>query len=78
MFRRNDPPDPLEPLEIDGALLPRCVFIHGGPRVFTYYTPKEESVKFFTILSRSASGNRLWTCRWLLARFRDVWPRAGS
>jgi glycerol-3-phosphate O-acyltransferase len=34
-------PDPLEPLEIDGALLPRYVFIHGGPRVFTYYTPKE-------------------------------------
>ena len=40
-------PDPLEPLEIDGALLPRYVFIHGGPRVFTYYTPKEESIKLF-------------------------------
>jgi glycerol-3-phosphate O-acyltransferase len=40
-------PDPLEPLEIDGAVLPRNVFIHGGPRVFTYYTPKEESIKLF-------------------------------
>ncbi|WP_314140288.1 glycerol-3-phosphate 1-O-acyltransferase PlsB [Buttiauxella noackiae] len=40
-------PDPLEPLEIDGAVLPRYVFIHGGPRVFTYYTPKEESIKLF-------------------------------
>ncbi|SMG44937.1 glycerol-3-phosphate 1-O-acyltransferase PlsB [Cedecea sp. NFIX57] len=43
----HDLPDPLEPLEIDGVLLPRYVFIHGGPRVFTYYTPKEESVKLF-------------------------------
>ncbi len=43
----HDLPDPLEPLEIDGALLPRYVFIHGGPRVFNYYTPKEESVKLF-------------------------------
>lgn len=40
-------PDPLEPLEVDGTLLPRHVFIHGGPRVFTYYTPKEESIKVF-------------------------------
>ena len=29
------------------TLLPRYVFIHGGPRVFTYYTPKEESIKLF-------------------------------
>ncbi|VEC01571.1 Glycerol-3-phosphate acyltransferase [Cedecea lapagei] len=43
----HDLPDPLDPLEIDGVLLPRYVFIHGGPRVFTYYTPKEESVKLF-------------------------------
>ncbi|BBU78882.1 hypothetical protein EIMP300_02820 [Escherichia coli] len=27
--------------------MPRYVFIHGGPRVFTYYTPKEESIKLF-------------------------------
>jgi len=40
-------PDPLVPLEIDGVSLPRYVFIHGGPRVFTYYTPKEESIKLF-------------------------------
>ncbi|BDH47552.1 glycerol-3-phosphate acyltransferase [Salmonella enterica subsp. enterica serovar Choleraesuis] len=43
----HDLPDPLEPLEVDGVALPRYVFIHGGPRVFTYYTPKEESVKLF-------------------------------
>lgn len=43
----HDLPDPLEPMEIDGAVLPRYVFIHGGPRVFTYYTPKEESIKLF-------------------------------
>jgi len=40
-------PDPLQPLEIEGVTLPRFVFIHGGPRVFTYYTPKEESIKLF-------------------------------
>lgn len=40
-------PDPLVPLEIDGVTLPRFVFIHGGSRVFTYYTPKEESIKLF-------------------------------
>lgn len=40
-------PDPLEPFEIDGQLLPRYVFIHDGPRVFSYYAPKEESVKLF-------------------------------
>ncbi|WP_105736112.1 glycerol-3-phosphate 1-O-acyltransferase PlsB [Cronobacter dublinensis] len=43
----HDLPDPLEPLVIDGTELPRHVFIHGGPRVFTYYTPKEESIKLF-------------------------------
>ncbi|MFP1452945.1 hypothetical protein ACLB1N_22380 [Escherichia coli] len=26
------------------------MFIHGGPRVFTYYTPKE-SIKLFTTIS---------------------------
>ncbi|WP_347254044.1 glycerol-3-phosphate 1-O-acyltransferase PlsB [Leminorella grimontii] len=40
-------PDPLEPFEMDGQLLPRYVFIHDGPRVFSYYAPKEESVKLF-------------------------------
>ncbi|MDF7679348.1 glycerol-3-phosphate 1-O-acyltransferase PlsB [Enterobacteriaceae bacterium ESL0689] len=45
--QKHDLPDPLIPLEIDGVLLPRYVFIHGGPRVFTYYTPKEESIKLF-------------------------------
>lgn len=40
-------PDPLEPLEIDGHLLPRYVFINKGPRVFKYYEPKQKSVKIF-------------------------------
>lgn len=40
-------PDPLEPLEIDGYQLPRYVFIDNGPRVFSYYAPKQESVKIF-------------------------------
>ncbi|MBV4414104.1 glycerol-3-phosphate 1-O-acyltransferase PlsB [Enterobacteriaceae bacterium YMB-R22] len=40
-------PDPLEPLDIDGTELPRYVFAHSGPRVFTYYTPKEGSIKLF-------------------------------
>lgn len=43
----HDLPDPLQPLEIDGTQLPRYIFIHGGPRVFTWYTPKEESIKLF-------------------------------
>ncbi|MGK2959787.1 MAG: glycerol-3-phosphate 1-O-acyltransferase PlsB [Candidatus Malihini olakiniferum] len=40
-------PDPLKPMEIDGVLLPSHVFINDGPRVFRYYTPKQESVKLF-------------------------------
>lgn len=43
----HDLPDPLEPLEIDGYQLPRYVFIDKGPRVFSYYAPKQESVKIF-------------------------------
>lgn len=43
----HDLPDPLEPLEIDGHILQRYVFAHSGPRVFTYYIPKEESIKLF-------------------------------
>jgi glycerol-3-phosphate O-acyltransferase len=43
--------DPLEPLEVDGALLPRYVFIHGGPRVFTYYTPKKSPSSCSTTIS---------------------------
>lgn len=43
----QDLPDPLNALEIDGTVLPSYVFIHDGPRVFRYYTPKEESVKLF-------------------------------
>ena len=38
----QDLPDPLNSLEIDGTVLPSYVFIHDGPRVFRYYTPKEE------------------------------------
>ncbi len=33
-------PDHAGPLKFDGALLPRYVFIHGGPRVFTYYAKR--------------------------------------
>ena len=44
---RLDLPDPLAPLEIDGTLLPRHVFIHDGPRVFPYYVANPESVKLF-------------------------------
>ncbi|HEU0096944.1 MAG TPA: glycerol-3-phosphate 1-O-acyltransferase PlsB, partial [Rhizomicrobium sp.] len=40
-------PDPLIPLDIDGVLLPRHVFIHDGPRVFRYFSEKLESVKLF-------------------------------
>lgn len=45
--RKHDLPDPLEPLEIDGTVLPRYVFIHDGPRVFPYFVPNLESVKLF-------------------------------
>jgi glycerol-3-phosphate O-acyltransferase len=44
---KHDLPDPLAPLEIDGTLLPRHVFIHDGPRVFPYFVPSLESVKLF-------------------------------
>ncbi|NIH15746.1 glycerol-3-phosphate 1-O-acyltransferase PlsB [Serratia symbiotica] len=43
----QDLPDPLDLLEIDGRVLPSHVFIHDGPRLFRYYTSKEESVKLF-------------------------------
>ncbi|MDF7651644.1 glycerol-3-phosphate 1-O-acyltransferase PlsB [Candidatus Pantoea formicae] len=43
----HDLPDPLAPLEIDGTLLPRHVFIHDGPRVFPYFVANPESVKLF-------------------------------
>lgn len=44
---KHDLPDPLEPLEIDGTVLPRYVFIHDGPRVFPYFVPNLQSVKLF-------------------------------
>lgn len=72
----HDLPDPLEPLEIDGTLLPRYVFIHGGPRVFTYYTPKEESIKLFhdyLDLHRSSKSGCADG-----ASIGDVWSRAGA
>ncbi|MBD2813829.1 glycerol-3-phosphate 1-O-acyltransferase PlsB [Xenorhabdus sp. Flor] len=43
----QDLPDPLNPLDIDDAQLPSCVFIDDGPRVFRCYAPKHESVKIF-------------------------------
>lgn len=39
--------DPLIPLDINGVILPRYVFIHDGPRVFRYFSAKLESVKLF-------------------------------
>ncbi|UMX82582.1 hypothetical protein MJ561_02285 [Klebsiella pneumoniae] len=42
-------PDPLEPLEIDGALLPRCVMYSstvGHTRIYLLHA-KEESIKLF-------------------------------
>lgn len=44
---KQELPDPLDPLEIDGTVLPRHVFIHDGPRVFPYFVPNLESVKLF-------------------------------
>ncbi|EOS94536.1 glycerol-3-phosphate 1-O-acyltransferase PlsB [Erwinia tracheiphila] len=45
--RKQELPDPLEPLEIDGTVLPRHVFIHDGPRLFPYFVPNLESVRLF-------------------------------
>ena len=62
---KQDLPDPLEPLEIDGTVLPRHVFIHDGPRVFPYYVPKVESVKLFhEYLDLHRSNPLIWMCRW--------------
>ncbi len=44
---KHDLPDPLIPIEIDGLVLPRYVFMHDGPRVFPSFTPHQESVKIF-------------------------------
>jgi glycerol-3-phosphate O-acyltransferase len=60
----HDLPDPLEPLEIDGTLLPRYVFIHGGPRVFTYYTPKKSPSSCSTTTSICTAAIPIWMCRW--------------
>ena len=63
----HDLPDPLEPLEIDGTLLPRYVFIHGGPRVFTYYTPKS-LLSCSTTISICTVATQIWMCRWCQCR----------
>lgn len=44
---RQDLPDPLTPLEVEGVRLPRYVFIHDGPRLLPYFTPNKETVKIF-------------------------------
>lgn len=44
---KHDLPDPLVPIEIDGVVLPRYVFMHDGPRIFPHFTPSQESVKIF-------------------------------
>lgn len=60
----HDLPDPLEPLEIDGTLLPRYVFIHGG-RVCSPITRRKKSLLSCstTILIRTAA-TQIWMCRW--------------
>lgn len=50
----HDLPDPLEPLEIDGALLPRYVFIHGTACLYLLHA-KRRVGETFSRLSRSAS-----------------------
>ncbi|MFP1529000.1 hypothetical protein ACLB1R_29335 [Escherichia coli] len=72
----HDLPDPLEPLEIDGTLLPRYVFIHGGPRVFTYYTPKKSLLSCSTTISICTVATQIWMCRRIGASIGDVWSRA--
>ncbi|PPS59093.1 hypothetical protein CRX72_06625 [Pantoea sp. BRM17] len=66
---RLDLPDPLAPLEIDGTLLPRHVFIHDGPRVFPYYVANPESVKLFhDYLDLHRRCTFWYACRALLTR----------
>lgn len=43
--RKHRLPDPLEPLEIDGTLLPRHVFVQAGPRLFPYFISVPDSAK---------------------------------
>lgn len=40
-------PDPLKDQIIDGHTLPSYVFINDGPRIFHYYSPKQESINIF-------------------------------
>ncbi|CUX96716.1 glycerol-3-phosphate 1-O-acyltransferase PlsB [Candidatus Doolittlea endobia] len=40
-------PDPLASLDINGVTLPRCVFIHDGPHMQTWYTKKPRSASLF-------------------------------
>ncbi len=43
----HDLPDPINPLEIDGTILPSHIFIHDAPSRMHHETPKEESIKLF-------------------------------
>ncbi len=49
------------------------VFIHGGPRVFTYYAPKKVGETFRDYLDLH-QGNPALDVQMVLT-FRDVWPR---
>lgn len=60
----HDLPDPLEPLEIDGTLLPRYVFIHGGPRVFTITRRKKSLLSCSTTILICTAATQIWMCRW--------------
>ena len=57
----HDLPDPLEPLEIDGTLLPRYVFIHGGPRITRR---KKSLLSCSTTISICTAATQIWMCRW--------------
>ena len=59
----HDLPDPLEPLEIDGTLLPRYVFIHG--RVYSPITRRKKSLlSCSTTISICTVATQIWMCRW--------------
>ena len=62
----HDLPDPLEPLEIDGTLLPRYVFIHGGCSPIT--RRKKSLLSCSTTISICTVATQIWMCRWCQCR----------
>ncbi len=64
----HDLPDPFEPLEIDGTLLPRYVFIHGGPRVLPTTRRKKSPSSCSTTTWISTVTIPTSTCKWYRCR----------